>query len=181
MARKIDLQYLIDQEEIKQLRHDFAWHLDTSQPDALADLFTEDGFIDAGPWGRMNDRDAIRKGYRKVFLGGPEFGGMHSVTNGRVEIDGDNAKGSWYLLDISCRGEKDDQPIVLLGLYHETYRRTPDGWRMTSMTLQSNWSNWTGQVTPDNPQTTQRRAPERIRIAMEANARLAAEEAGKAG
>ena len=35
----MDLQYLLDLEEIKQLRYSFSWCLETSAPDELADLF----------------------------------------------------------------------------------------------------------------------------------------------
>ena len=65
----MDLQYLLDLEEIKQLRYSFSWALETSAPDDLADLFTDDGWIDVGPWGRMDGQDAIRRGYGKVFGG----------------------------------------------------------------------------------------------------------------
>ena len=177
MRRKIDLQYLIDQEEIRQLRHDFAWHLDTAEPDKLADLFTEDAVIEVGPWGRMEGQDAIRRGYRKMWLGTPRFNAMHAVTNGRVEIDGDEAKGSWYLLDIAARTGANENPLKLLGIYHETYRREADGWRMSSLTLQFLWAEHTGQITPDNPLTRIRRSDEARRAAMEANARAEAENA----
>ncbi len=59
--QKIDIQYLIDLEEIKRLKYRFAWALETSKPHDLADLFTSDGWIDAGPWGRMTSQEKIRR------------------------------------------------------------------------------------------------------------------------
>ena len=51
------------------------------------------------------------------------------------QIDGDTAKGSWYLLDISASGGETANPIILLGLYHETYRRDDGVWRIASLAL----------------------------------------------
>jgi len=145
----MDLQYLLDLEEIKQLRYSFAWALETSAPDDLADLFTEDGWIDVGPWGRMDGQDAIRRGYTKAYGNAEPWTAMHAVTNPRIRIDGDEATGTWYLLDCSTVGF--EQPLRVLGVYDETYRRVDGTWKMSSLTLRFKWSEVTGHVTPQNP------------------------------
>lgn len=144
----MDLQYLLDLEEIKQLRYSFSWALETSAPDDLADLFTEDGWIDVGPWGRMNGRDKIRYGYGKAYRDAEPWTAMHAVTNPRIRIDGDEATGTWYLLDCSTMGF--EQPPRVLGIYDETYRRDDGAWKMSSLTLRFKWSDATGHVSPDN-------------------------------
>jgi hypothetical protein len=149
----MDLQYLLDLEEIKQLRYSFSWALDTSTPDDLADLFTEDGWIDVGPWGRMEGREAIRRGYGRAYREVPPWRAMHAVTNPRIRIDGDQATGTWYLLDLSTVGAH-TEPMRVLGIYDETYRREAGGWKMSSMTLRFKWSEDVGHVSDDNPMRT---------------------------
>jgi SnoaL-like domain len=127
----MDLQYLLDLEEIKQLRYSFSWALETSAPDDLADLFTEDGWIEVGPWGRMNGREKIRSGYGKAYRDAEPWTAMHAVTNPRIRIHGDEATGTWYLQD---RVIVPDFNFMLYGaaFYHDRYRRTPDGWRISA-------------------------------------------------
>lgn len=159
----MDIQTLLDIEEIKQLRYSFAWCLETSQPDTLADLFTTDGIIDVGPWGRMDGQDAIRRGYGRSYSGMPTFTAMHAVTNPRIRVTGDDATGTWYLLDLSLR-DANVNPLEIVGIYDEIYRRTPDSWRIAHLTLRFLWSREHGRITPDNPMTI----PGRVRDAHSA-------------
>jgi hypothetical protein len=145
----MDLQYLLDLEEIKQLRYSFSWALETSAPDDLADLFTEDGVVDVGPWGRMEGQAKIRKGYGRAYGGAAPFTAMHAVTNPRIRIDGDTATGAWYLLD--CVLGDDPSPLKVIGIYHDKYRRVDGRWRFTELRLQFLWSAEVGRVTADNP------------------------------
>jgi ketosteroid isomerase-like protein len=146
----MDIQTLLDLEEIKQLRYSFAWCLETSQPDALADLFTEDGVIEVGPWGKMVGQDKIRKGYGRAYKDAPPFTAMHAVTNPRIFITGDTAKGGWYLLDCVLR---DKDPLQIIGIYNEDYRRVNGDWKIARMVLQYLWASHIGLVTADNPMT----------------------------
>lgn len=156
MAR-LDLQTLLDREEIRDLRHNFAWYLETSDPDALADLFASDGIIDTGPWGRMEGQDAIRRGYGKAYAGMPHFTAMHAVTNGRITVKGDEAEGVWYLLDLSLR-DPAVNPLLLIALYEERYRRLSGEWKYQSLKLNYLWSAEQGRITADNPMAIPQRA-----------------------
>jgi len=151
----MDLQTLLDIESIKQLRYTFAWCLETSQPDKLADLFTQDGVIEVGPWGKMEGQDAIRRGYGKAYRHGEQFTAVHAVTNPRIFVNGDTATGTWYLLDCTLR-EKDSQPLQIVGLYDEDYRKRDGEWRISRLHLKFLWSSHAGHITPDNPMTMPR-------------------------
>jgi hypothetical protein len=155
----MDLQYLLDLEEIKQLRYSFSWALETSTPDDLADLFTEDGWIEVGPWGRMVGRDAIRRGYGRAYRDSEPWTAMHAVTNPRIRISGDEATGTWYLLDCVTTVVESNS-LRILGIYDETYRRVDGAWKMTSLTLRFKWSHDIGHVTPDNPMRVLKRDSE---------------------
>ncbi|MET0144729.1 MAG: nuclear transport factor 2 family protein [Ilumatobacteraceae bacterium] len=157
----MDVQHLLDLEEIRQLKYRWSWALETSAPDDLADLFTEDGWIETGPWGRMEGRDAIRRGYGRAYRHAPPFRNMHCVTNPRITIDGDDAAGTWYLLDCDTSGDVEGPALRILAVYDETYRRVGGAWRMASVTLDYKWAAHVGHVGPDNPMTIpphQRRA-----------------------
>jgi len=151
----MDLQTLLDIEAIKQLRYSFAWCLETSQPDKLADLFTADAVVEVGPWGRMEGQDAIRRGYGRAYRHGEQFTAVHAVTNPRIFVNGDEATGTWYLLDCTLR-QKDINPLQIVGLYDEIYRRVDGEWRIHRLHLKFLWSSHVGQITPDNPMTMPR-------------------------
>jgi hypothetical protein len=55
----------------------------------------------------------------------------------------------WYLLDCVTHGH--GNPLKVLGIYDETYRRVDGRWFMSSMTLRFKWSEEVGHVTEDNP------------------------------
>jgi ketosteroid isomerase-like protein len=146
----VDLQTLLDMESIKQLRYSFAWYLETSRPDDLADLFTEDGLVEVGPWGRMEGQEAIRKGYGRAYRHGNQFGAIHAVTNPRIFVNGDTATGTWYLLDCSLES-KDLPPLQIIGIYDEAYRKVNGDWRISKLHLKFLWSADTGKITEENP------------------------------
>ena len=55
----------------------------------------------------------------------------HRVTHPEIDGDGDEATGLWYLQDRVVVPEFD---FMLYGaaFYHDRYRRTPDGWRISA-------------------------------------------------
>jgi hypothetical protein len=55
----------------------------------------------------------------------------HRVTHPEIDVDGDEATGTWYLQD---RVIVADFNFMLYGaaFYHDRYRRTPDGWRISA-------------------------------------------------
>ena len=145
----MDLQYLLDLEEIKQLRYSFSWALETSAPDDLADLFTEDGVVDTGPWGKMIGQEKIRKGYGRAYKDARPFTALHAVTNPRIEITGDTATGTWYLLD--CVLSDDPSPLKIVALYRDKYRKVHGVWKFAELKLDYRWSAELGRISEENP------------------------------
>ena len=121
------LQWLVDIEEIKQLKARYAAACDDDYaPDRIAALFTEDAIWDGGMMGYAESRAGIRE----FFANASNIVGfaIHGVSNPLIEIDGDAATGRWYLM----------QPMVLKGSessfwycaqYQDAYLRTQDGWK----------------------------------------------------
>jgi len=121
------VRWLADIEEIKQLKARYAAACDDDyDPDALAELFTEDAIWDGGMLGFAETREGIRE----FFVRASDVVGfaVHGVSNPLIEIEGDCARGRWYL----------HQPLTLKGTescfwlcaqYQDEYVRTSAGWR----------------------------------------------------
>src|SRR5262249_19590482 len=91
------IRRLEDLEEIKQLKARYAAYCDANyDADALADLFTADAVWDGGMLGRNEGREAIRQFFRgssqRIAFA------IHNILSPIIEIEGDTAHGTWYLL-----------------------------------------------------------------------------------
>lgn len=121
------VQWLVDIEQIKQLKSRYAAACDNNyDPAAIAALFTEDAVWDGGMMGFAE----TRQGIYDFFAEASSIVGfaVHGLSNPIIEIDGDTAVGSWYLM----------QPMVMQGTtsaywfsacYADTYVRTAEGWK----------------------------------------------------
>lgn len=55
----------------------------------------------------------------------------HHVTHPEITVDGGEASGIWYLQDRVIVAEFDFM-LVGAAFYHDTYRKTPDGWKISA-------------------------------------------------
>ena len=103
------IRRLEDLEEIKQLKARYAAYCDAGyDADALADLFTTDAVWDGGMLGRNEGREAIRQFFRgssqRISFA------VHNILSPIIEIAGDTATGTWYLLQ-TCTYIKGNQAV----------------------------------------------------------------------
>ena len=106
------------------LYHDRGWSRE------LAELFTDDAVLDIAGYGpgldtSISGRAAIREMYAQLDArsdGPPPY--KHGITNLRIEVSGDEAVASSYLLDWG--GEATDQGPGG-GMYRERLARQADG------------------------------------------------------
>jgi len=125
-----------DIEAIKQLKARYFRFMDTKDWDGLASVFTADVEIDmTGEGGGVT---TTVEEYLPFLRGNIEH--VVTVHHGHMpEIEvtsGTSAKGIWAMEDHLRWPE--GAPLAALhgfGHYHETYRKTPDGWRIASMRL----------------------------------------------
>ncbi len=125
-----------DIEAIHQLKARYFRMMDTKDWDGLAMVFTDDVHIDmTGEGGGVTTSVAE---YMPFLI--ENIGPVTTVHHGHmpeIELTGtDSATGIWAMEDELWWPE--GGPIVHLhgyGHYHETYRRTADGWRIATMTL----------------------------------------------
>jgi hypothetical protein len=128
-------------EEIKQLKARYFRFVDSKQYDKMEMLFTPDVKVD-----HTQDHPSAKHDNRKDWIA-MISGGMNmtvSVHHGHtpeIEITGPTtAKGIWPMQDWIWWPEGQTSPlgdrhIVGWGAYHETYEKTADGWRISSVTL----------------------------------------------
>ena len=138
------IKALLDREEIRNLRTLYAHHLDSNTIDALDEVFSADAVVEVAV-GKMTGIDAIRSGLNDAFKlfdrdrqGSYPF--LHAIANHWIKLTGpDTAQGRCYLIDFETASKPDPNPLLLLGLYADTYRRIDGEWRITHTRLEVVW------------------------------------------
>lgn len=122
----IDIHAVVDRVEIEALRGEFTDAGTMRDYDRFAALFTEDGawripHAGAEFVGRAQIRVGIERGQglREFFV--------QTVHPGTIRLDGDTATGRAYVAEFGRLHDGRSQSNH--SIYHDRYRRTPDGWR----------------------------------------------------
>lgn len=144
-----DINALIDREAIRTLRTLYAHHLDSNNIAALDQVFSADATVEVTV-GKMEGIDAIRNGLQEAFVlfdrdhhGSYPF--MHVIANHWVNLTGpDTAEGTCYLVDFETAKKPDPNPLLLLGLYSDQYKRIEGQWRITRTRLEVVWPQRSG-------------------------------------
>ncbi|KIG18508.1 hypothetical protein DB30_00193 [Enhygromyxa salina] len=96
---------------------------------ALADLFTEDGVLDLGPYGKYEGRAALLNAFENLLPQGTRWS-THYMMNPLIDVQGQHATGSWYYLIRMLPAGPDATVVELSGSYDDIYRHTPGGWKI---------------------------------------------------
>lgn len=121
-----ELQDIADRFEIEELRAEFTDAVMMNDHDRLASLFLDDGAV------RIPDVGMEAVGREQIRAFGEQrearFDLFVQTTHpGHVAVDGDDASGRAYLSELIRM--PDGASHLNYALYHDRYRRTPDGWR----------------------------------------------------
>jgi ketosteroid isomerase-like protein len=145
------LRRLLVEDDIRKVKLLYSQLMDAGRIDELAEIFTEDAVCVFGKFGEWHGRDEIRTNFAKVDAehhDGIPFYALHATTDHWVEVTGpDSAIGRSYLIDIVTETPSDGEPIVVVGVYDETYRKVDGNWQIARCVLQFLWP--TTDVTPD--------------------------------
>ena len=121
-----------DFRDIEQVKYRYLRTLDTKNWDEFADTLTEDV---VGRYGEsigeehhFTSRDELVNFMRASL--GPEIITEHRVNHPEIVIDGDEATATWYLQDKVIAPDFNFM-LIGAGFYHDRYRRTPDGWKIS--------------------------------------------------
>lgn len=121
-----------DIDDIQQVKYRYLRALDTKHWDEMAATLTEDVIgrygESIGETHEFDNRDDLMAFMEKSM--GPDLITEHRVTHPEIAVDGDEATGTWYLQD-KVIVPKFDFMLIGAGFYHDRYRRTADGWRIS--------------------------------------------------
>jgi hypothetical protein len=113
-----------DYVEIQQLYAHYCHALDTGNPEAVANCWTQDGeFTHGFPPGQANADRKPASGYKMGGAGGSR----HMNTNLVITKTPEGAKGSVYLLMYTATTTPDS--FTELAIYDDTLVKTPQGWK----------------------------------------------------
>lgn len=135
---------LRDREAIRELRMAYSQHLDSGNITALGQVFTPDAELQL-TIGTMQGLAHIQAGLRDAFQSFDRdrrgrYPFLHVVANHQVQMTSpDTAEGQCYLIDFETASKPDPNPLLLLGLYRDRYRKTADGWRIEHSQLAVVW------------------------------------------
>jgi ketosteroid isomerase-like protein len=137
------LRRLLSEDDIRKVKLLYSQLMDAGRIDELAELFTEDAVCVFGRFGEWHGRAEIRENFAAVdrdHHDGIPFYAMHATTDHWVEVTGpDAAIGRSYLIDLVTATPRNGEPIVVLGVYDETYRRVDGSWLIERCVLQFLW------------------------------------------
>lgn len=81
---------------------------------------------------------------------------LHAIANHWIKLTGpDTAVGKCYLLDFETASKPDPNPLLLLGLYTDDYRRIDGEWRIARTSLEVVWPERGGANEPSVNQLDQ--------------------------
>lgn len=147
------LDELIAHRECENLSNLYARYFDFKEAERLQELFAEDGALilsmaelksaKAVSEFAVHREKEMAKGIGGGRKGGPALGGRHITTNFQFElIDADHARATAYLHLYVYEGDGTADNIDLsslmprmLGVFHDKYVRTKDGWRFQQRIL----------------------------------------------
>lgn len=138
------LAALLDIEDIRQLRIAYSLCLDSGDFEGLDQIFSVDAIVGVTV-GKMKGLPAIKQGlvgayalYDRDQRGHYPF--LHAIANHQVTLTGpDTAVGKCYLIDFETASKSDPNPLLLLGLYADQYRRIGGAWRIIETHLDVVW------------------------------------------
>lgn len=137
-AMRAELQQLRDREEIRTLRHRYAYLAnmidgEPGDPHEFASLFAENGTLDLG-MGLATGREAIVAMMQSATT--QWVCAMHYMLNPLIDLKGDEADGKVSGLFAFTTADN-PSPIWLSNIYTDAYVRTTEGWKFQSVTIKT--------------------------------------------
>ncbi len=131
-ALEARVRLLEDQLEITQLVARYGPAVDSGSAEDAAALWTEDGTFEAVGAITMRGRDEVARMVRGRGHQGLIQGGCgHVLTVPHVVVDGDEAEGRSYALNIRWDAEADRFWVARVSANTWKWIRTAEGWRIT--------------------------------------------------
>ncbi len=124
---------LADRLEIEALQTEFTDATMMNDHKRLMSLYTHDAVYripDANI--ELNGWEEIRAGNEKLADAWEFF--LQNTRPGAVDIDGDTASGRAFMFELGRL--HDGRSVLNYAIFHDKYRRTPEGWKFTERTYE---------------------------------------------
>jgi ketosteroid isomerase-like protein len=123
-----DFKAIADRVEIDALRGEFTDAVMMHDYDRLASLFAEDGAV------RMPHINTVVASRLEIRARAEQLRGVwdffvQTTHPGMIQVDGDTAVGRAYISEFGQM--RNGVSHLNYAVYHDRYRRTPDGWKFT--------------------------------------------------
>jgi ketosteroid isomerase-like protein len=142
-----DLQPIADRVEIEALRGEFTDSVMQRDYDRLASLFTPDGVVRIPHIpAEATSREQIRAGIERLQGLWDVF--VQTVHPGTIQLEGDAATGRAYIAELMQGRAGSNRNYAV---YHDRYRRTPEGWKFTERVYELRYVD-TAPLTGSPPQ-----------------------------
>ena len=122
----MDLETIIDELSIRRLADTFCDGVNSRDHELWASVWADDGAIFCLGGNDIVGKDAIIAGFTTGITAYDLL--VQVATNGRIEVEGNTASGRWYMLELTQL--RNGPASQMVGLCHDDYTRTPDGWRL---------------------------------------------------
>lgn len=150
-AQDAQTTYLMDRLAIEDLMVRYATAHNTTEQEMYREIFTEDARI-LLPGGVValdgldeilasvrNDRERFNAGTEE---GSYTYGKLRQlITNSVVEVDGDAASGTCYVLTIAYHPDKMAPEILSMGRYEDVYVKVAGRWLIEQRTIHIDWGS----------------------------------------
>ncbi len=135
-----EVQALLDRERIREVRHQFAWALDTRDWELFASLFTDEVEVDlvalGAPPGPMRRADLVALFRRPFSRSVQDMGTQQLYGNAVVEVAGDTATARTYLHGHHhAPGTAGGEDAELRAVYTDHLVRTAGGWKIDATSI----------------------------------------------
>lgn len=126
-ALEARLRRLEDIEAIRRLKYSYCYHYDRGDFEGFMACFAQDCRVELGLGRRASGRAEVEAMFRRshTML---QFS-SHMVANPLIDVEGDTARGTWYLLLPSTRG---GEALWSQARYDEEYVREDGDWKIRS-------------------------------------------------
>lgn len=118
-----------DREAIRERKHAYCYRLDATDQDGFVDCFVEEPTLEVDVYGSARGTAELRE-----FVAWVEEAVTHSahlVTNPVIEVDGDEAAGTWYYVVVL--GYPDGEVEFGQGRYRDEFRLVDGEWKLASV------------------------------------------------
>lgn len=131
------LDWLRGRAEISDMLHAFAAALDDRDWDGYASLYADDGVLEL-PWGEVVAKEQLVESTSRNL--GRFQATQHISSNHRIQVDGDSATSSSYLIATHVYpADLTREHWVIGARYDCVFQRGADGWRFSRVRLSTFW------------------------------------------